>query len=63
MIFCRGTNDTDRQTHKYLPHYSGISSHSKELVFYLWRNYCVSVSTDRQTDGWTDGQINLGGAG
>ena len=30
MIICRGTNDT--HTDKYLPHYSGISSHSKELV-------------------------------
>ena len=36
MIICRGTNDTDGrtdgQTDNYLPHYSGISSHSKELV-------------------------------
>jgi hypothetical protein len=36
MIICRGTNDTDRQTDNYLPHYSGISSHSKELVLNLY---------------------------
>jgi len=39
MIICRGVNDThthrrtDGQTDNYLPHYSGISSHSKELVY------------------------------
>ena len=35
MIICRGTNDTHRtrQTDNYLPQYSGISSHFKELVY------------------------------
>ena len=34
MIICRGTNtQTHTQTDNYLPNYSGISSHSKELVY------------------------------
>ena len=35
MIICRGMNDTNGQMDNYLPQYSdsGISSHSKELVF------------------------------
>jgi hypothetical protein len=54
MIICRGTNDTDGrtdgQTDNYLPHYSGISSHSKELV--QWKTFFSKYKVDRIEQIW-----------
>ena len=45
MIICRGTNNTDN----YLPHYSGISSHSKELVFRQKVNNVYNIPSTKES--------------